>query len=277
MNTNELASQPRKSKAAVGRANREGTMLLLARLGYASTRQVARAIWSGCSPSNRKMAERTLRSLRDDGYILSRREDGGIHGEQLSALNRKGTEHLSGIAVALPGGKAHARAWMRRAHSHRTACNSVFAALYSRAESPAVNLWSELEVCASLAPLNKFKFRQECVEQTKIPDLISKHSDGLEWIEVENTYRGNTDFKKLVAFMRALFHPDASTRVVRVHFVIAANGANSIGARLRKAMTHDAHSAWPRQVKERDADILARRIRVSMLDAESLTLTPVVW
>lgn len=252
-------------------------MLLLARLGYASTRQVARAVWSGCSPSNRKMAERTLRSLRDDGLIVSRREGNSIHGEQLSALNRKGAELLSSIAVALPGGKHHARDWLRHEHKHRTACNSVFAALYSRAESLAVNLWSELEVRARLAPLSAFKYRYDGVEQDKIPDLISKHSDGLEWIEVENAYRGDRDFQKLVAFMRALFHPDASARVVRVHFIITASGAKGIGARLRKAMTHDAHSAWPRQVKDRDTDILTKHIRVSVLDAESLTLTPVVW
>lgn len=223
------------------------------------------------------MAERTLRSLRDDGYIVSCREGNSIHGEQLSALNRKGAELLSTIAVELPGGKHHARDWLRHAHKHRTACNSVFAAMYSRAESLAGSLWSELEVRARLAPLNAFKYGHEGVVQDKIPDLISRCSDGLEWIEVENAYRSDGDLQKVVAFMRGLFHPDASAGVARVHFIITSNGANSIGARLRKAMTHDAHSAWPRQIKERDTDILAKRIRVSMLDADTLTLTPMVW
>ena len=62
--------------------------------------------------------------------------------------------------------------------------------------------------------------------------------------------------------------------VACVHFVITAPGAKSIGTRLRKALTHGPDSGWPRQVRELDARILSAHIKVSVLDPETLTLTP---
>lgn len=259
------------SKRTRGHAYRVNTLRLLARLGYASTRQVARAIWWRCDESTRKMAGRTLRWLLERGYIVTRRDGDSINGEQLSAVTAAGAAWLAEHGEPLPWGKAHARDWLRHAHSHRTACNSVYTAMCGL--FPDSVAWSELEVRAGLAPICKLEYCVDGIDTVKIPDLIADHANGVEWVEVENTWRSDKDLQKMIESMRAMFR--SSKGISCVHFVITSPGAKTIGQRLHKAMTHDMDSGWPRQVKELDARILATRIKVSQLDPETLTLTPI--
>lgn len=260
---------------ALGHAYRARVLRFLARVGYGSTRQVAQAVWWRCDESTRKMAGRTLRWLMERGYIVTKRADDSVNGEQLSAVTKAGAEWLAREAEPLPYGKAHARDWLRHAHSHRTACNSVYAAVVGC--FPDAAAWSELEVRAGLAPLNTYAWRDDGAELVKIPDLVATYTEGLEWLEVENSWRSDKDFKKLVSFLRAMFWTVNRASVRRVHFVIAAPGAKTIGARLRKALTHGPESGWPRQVKETDARILRDHVRISLLDHETLTLSSVDW
>ena len=51
------------NKRTQGHIYRAQTLRLLAHLGYASTRQVTKAVWRECDESSRKMAGRTLRWL----------------------------------------------------------------------------------------------------------------------------------------------------------------------------------------------------------------------
>lgn len=273
----ELTSTSEKfmSKRDKGMAYRTATLRFLARVGYASTRQVARAVWWRCDESTRKMAGRTLRWLLSRGYIVTRRDGDSINGEQLTAVTRAGADWLASVDEPLPYGKAHARDWLRHAHAHRSACNSVYAA--SVGLFPDTTAWSELEVRAKLAPLSAFSYSVEGVPFTKVPDLVTELVDGFEWVEVENAYRGSSDFNKLVAFLRALFREQSGSGVVRAHFVVTAPGARSIGSRLRRAMTHGLDSWWPRQVKELDARILAKHLKVSVLNHETLELEEVQW
>jgi len=242
----------------------------LARLGYATTRQLAKIVWRRCDGSTRKMAGRTLRWLLDSGYIVTRRDDDSVNGEQLAAVTIAGATWLAKNGDPLPYGKAHARDWLRHAHSHRTACNSVYAAavgLY-----PDRCTWSELEIRAGLAPLGQLAYSFDGAVLGKIPDVLLELTGGLAWIEVENSWRSEKDVNKVVASMRAMV---IDKRVTEAHFVITAPGAKSIGARLRKALTHTPESGWPRQVKELDARILAEYVKVFTLNSETLELSPV--
>lgn len=262
------------SKREIGNEYRVGAMSFLARAGYASTRQIALAVWKGCDMSSRKMASRTLRWLRGKGYIVTKREGGSVNGEQLSALTAAGAAWIAENGEPLPGGKAHARDWLRHAHPHRTACNSVYAGICGDLRERVS--WSELEVRAKIAPLHQFAYTFEGVQTVKIPDLVAIHvHGGYQWIEVENAWRSETDLKKMVACLRAMFYDSRQTRFACAHFVITAPGAKTIGERLRRAMTHGPDSGWPRQIKELDARILAERIKVSTLDRETLELTRV--
>lgn len=247
-------------------------MKALARLGYASTRQLAKMLWRRCDGSTRKMAGRTLRWLLDSGYIVTKRDGDSVNGEQLAAVTAAGAAWLARNGDPLPYGKAHARDWLRHAHSHRTASNSVYAAAVGL--FPNKGGWSELEIRAGLAPLGQLAYSFDGAVLGKIPDVLLELPSGLAWVEVENCYRSDIDVAKVVASMRAMF---IDKRVSEVHFVITAPGAKTIGQRLRKALTHSPESGWPRQVKELDARILAQFMKVFSLNSDTLDLSPIAF
>jgi predicted transcriptional regulator len=103
------------SKMQQGRDYRSKTLMLLARLGYATTRQVAMAIWGSCNLSNRKMAGRTIRWLIQRGYVVEKRDGDSVAGERMVALTRAGAALLAEV-MPLPGNRSHARDWLPTQH-----------------------------------------------------------------------------------------------------------------------------------------------------------------
>jgi len=255
------------NKRELGARYRGLTLMALAHLGYATTRQVAKIVWRHCDGSTKKMAGRTLRWLHERGYIVTKRDGDSINGEQLAAVSAAGADWLAKNGDPLPFGKAHARDWLRHAHNHRTACNSVYAAVAGMESDRCA--WSELEIRAGLAPLGQLAYSHEGVVQNKIPDVLLQLTTGFAWVEVENSWRSDKDLAKVVACMRTMF---VDRRISEIHFVITAPGAKTIGARLRKALTHDAQSGWPRQIKELDSKILQGFIRIFTLNGDTLEL-----
>jgi hypothetical protein len=216
------------------------------------------------------MTGRTLRWLREAGLVVAKRDGGSVTGELLVAVNAKGAAWLSEAGEPLPGEKTHARHWLRHAHSHRTACNSVFVAL--TVQSPELAPWSELEVRAKMAPLYSITYRFRDEEVGKVPDLVVETPGGLEWVEVENSWRRERDLDKMVASMRTMFWKPTGN-LTRVHFIVTTPSARTIGQRLRRKLTHANDSGYARQIRELDARILAEHIIVSTLDHERLELT----
>lgn len=260
------------TKREIGFAYRVNALRVLSRLGYATTRQLARLILGGCDANQRKMVGRTLRWLSDNRYIVLRRNNDSINGEQLSALTTAGARWLLQHQEVLPGRKAHGRDWLRHAHSHRTACNSVFAAFGALAQE---DTFSELEVREDRCPISKFKFMLDNAEYLKIPDLVRKIEtdedvDAYEWIEVENSWRNDKDLLKMVNCMRAMFYN--RNKIFRVRFVVTSPAARSIQKRITKLMTHKADSGFSRIIRELDARILRDHLVFSELDHENLTL-----
>lgn len=260
------------NKREQGALYRVLTLKALAHLGYATTRQVAKIVWRQCDGSTRKMAGRTLRWLHERGYIVTKRDGDSVNGEQLTAVTNAGAAWLAKSGDPLPFGKAHARDWLRHAHSHRTACNSVYAAAVGLLADRCA--WSELEIRAGLAPLKQLVYNHEGILQGKVPDVLLQLTKGLAWVEVENSWRSDKDLAKVIASMRSML---VDERIAQVHFVITAPGAKSIGTRLRKALTHDAESGWPRQVKELDSKILQGFVKVFTLNSDTLEMSVVAF
>lgn len=253
-------------------------LMALARLGYATTRQLAKVVWWRCDESTRKMCGRTLRWLLRHGFIVTKRDGDSVNCEMLAAVTAAGATWLAEHGDPLPGGKAHARDWLRHAHSHRTACNSVYAACGHL--FPDTCAWSELEIRAGMSPITQLPYYLEDSATgnlemlNKIPDVLVELADGrLAWVEVENSWRSDKDLAKVVASMRAMA---ADKRIAEVRFVITAPGAKTIGTRLRKALTHGPDSAWPRQRRELDARLLAQYVKVYSLNDDTLEVSPVV-
>lgn len=261
-----------KSKQQIGREYRAKTLKFLAHVGYATTRQIAMAVLGSCDMSGRKMAGRTIRSLFALGYLARKRDGDSVAGEMMLALNRAGVAALAEL-VEMPSGRAHARDWLRHAHKHRTACNSVYAAV-TRGLDEDIG-WSELEIRAGSAPakLSAFSYSDDDgINLQKIPDLLLHGFAGPIWVEVENGWRGARDMQKLVWFLRSIFeHP--APLIDKVWFVVTASGAKTIGKRLHAALTHGPESGYPRQIRELDARILSERLAIFQLDADLLELT----
>ncbi|MDO3510591.1 hypothetical protein Q3P06_01575 [Ralstonia pseudosolanacearum] len=258
-------------KRQQGRHYRREALFALARLGYATTRQLARLLHGNCAESAVKMTGRTLRWLRDEGFVVAKRDGDSVTGELLVAVNARGAAWLSEQGEPLPRDKTHARDWLRHAHSHRTACNSVFVAL--TVQSPELALWSELEVRGKMAPLHSIKYLFDNQEVGKVPDLLLETPGGLEWVEVENSWRRERDLDKMVASMRTMFR-SSTANLARVHFVVTVLSAKTIGQRLRRKLTHHDF-AYSAPIRELDARILAQHVIVSTLDHERLELVPV--
>lgn len=254
-----------------GHQYRVTTLRLLARLGYATTRQIARGVWWRCDDSTRRMARRTLSWLVERGYIVARRADDDINQEQLVAVTTKGASWLAEVGEPLPFGKAHARDWLRHAHSHRTACNSVYVA--GCGLFPDVSAWTELEIRAGTAPLCSVTYLHDGLAVQKIPDvLFSKADEGLVWVEIENSWRSDKDLEKAISSMRVMA---AHGLVNEVHFVITAPGARSIASRLHNRLTHGPASGLAHPVRKLDQLILSRYLKFFTLNPESLVLAPV--
>lgn len=267
-----------KSKAQIGQEYRLQTLLSLARLGYATTRQIAMCLFGGSNDSDRKQASRTIRRLLDQGFVVEKRDGGSINGERMIALTRKGANAIND-QIALSGQRIHARDLLRHAHAHRTACNSVWAALHRGLIPPG---FTELEIRSGDAPhdLALFRFSMEGEIQQKIPDLLltNLHGDYFDkpvWVEVENAYRGQKDFTKLISFLRAILGKP-NPPISAVWFVVTADGAKSIFKRLQSALAHGPESGWPRQIKELDEVMLKEKIKIFTLDGDTLKLTPLM-
>jgi Holliday junction resolvase len=257
-------------KKEQGEMYRKDVLSLLARVGYASTRQIAKGVWKRCDVSTRKMAGRTLRWLLNQRLIVCKREGDGVvnvNTELLYALTSKGAAATRQFGSPLVADKVHARDYLKSSHSHRTQCNSVYVAL------PNQRIWSELEIRAKRSGLNSFTYASGGVSYSKIPDLIAVTPDNRwEWIEVENSWRSDKDLVKIRDCIRDMYRRE--NHIGCVHFVVTSPGARTIGRRLAKLMTPKDFNDYL-LTGELDKRILRSHIKVSLLNQQTLSLLPI--
>ena len=98
---------------------------------------------------------------------------------------------------------------------------------------------------------------------------ISGSARGVGWIEVENAYRNERDFQKMLAMMRAEALSE-KPRVKQFIFYITARGAARIGERFKSALAFDL-AAPPGSIAAADTKIRREMLFVFELDRESLT------
>lgn len=216
-----------------------------------------------------------LQRLVKSKLVKTKRDGDSVTGEMFAALTQKGAAFAADNSNSLPGGKSHARDWLRHAHSHRTACNSVSAA----AMATGYGVWTELCIQAGEVDEGRYSFGEK--EVTKIADLLVEEEgkDGIVWVEVENSYRNDKDLGKVIGMMRSMFRNDVNhapdKRYREVWFVITRPGAKNIGTRLRKALTHEDGDGTYVLLRKADELILAQHLKVFELDTETLELHPV--
>ncbi|KKI12317.1 hypothetical protein XA67_20250 [Comamonas thiooxydans] len=262
------------TKKELGQIYRQRTLELLARLGYATTRQIARGVFGSCSISKRKMIGRTLIWLIEARFVVTKRLGESLfcrNNEAIYALTEAGAAAARGLGAEMVANKAHGRDYLRHEHAHRTMCNSVFCALEGAA-------FSELEVRANEAPLTFVEVdSSDFGVFKKIPDLIAKTSDKtkLIWVEVENAYRSSKDLEKMLVAMRVMYQNREKFQLSHVLFVVTNDGATNIGSRLRERLLHERETGASVLLKRLDKEILGGFVRVATLDHEHMVLRAV--
>nr|WP_314899895.1 hypothetical protein [uncultured Deefgea sp.] len=78
------------SKKQQGEQNRIKVMLYLAHVGYASLRQIAKAIWRRTDASALVMASRTVKWLTEQKFVVTKQEC--VTSQLLIALSKKGVD-----------------------------------------------------------------------------------------------------------------------------------------------------------------------------------------
>jgi len=90
------------NKREQGKQYRVLVLRALARVGYATTRQLAKMVWWRCDESTRKMCGRTLRCLLKERLIVTKRDGDSVNGEQLAAVTAAGAAWLAVNGDPLP-------------------------------------------------------------------------------------------------------------------------------------------------------------------------------
>ena len=221
------------NKREIGQENRTRALYVLARLGYATTRQLAFGVWGECTDSTRKMAGRLIRRLLQARLVVERRDD--QNDERMVALTAAGAAELAHQDEGLPGGKPHARDWLRHAHAHRTASNSTYLAMASRLGSLEAG-WTEIEIHNGRAP---------------------------------------ADLAKMVAFLRELFRATPAPVQVVWFVVTVPGARTIGSRLRTALTHYDPTDGTPRQVRELDARILQQiRVLELDQEAFTLAIIP---
>lgn len=262
------------SKMQKGLAYRQQALELLARLGYATTRQLALGVHGSTTLSKRKMMGRTTRWLEALGLVVSKKQTifglSSVNAETIYALTSSGASLARSMGSPLVANKAHGRDYLRHEHAHRTVCNSVFCALPGR-------VYSELEVRSNEAPLCWISVAPtEGSAFKKIPDLIATADDnGLIWVEVENRYRSTTDLEKMISALQEMYSSRRRYNLSYALFVITDKSAKNIGARIKEKLLHAQETGISSAQRMFDKELLENFVRVIELEPDTLWLRPV--
>lgn len=222
----------------IGMQRKFDVLYFLARIGYATTRQLA-YFCMGSTSTKTNMVNRTLAKMRGEKLIRERFDRLGT--ERYVALTAAGARLAADKIPLLKNVVPKAHDNLRHVNSHRTACNGVLA-YYLRKYPPTARheCLSELEI-ASDKSIARMSYWSQTDTKTlnKTADCELKIlRDGrwhTHWVEVENCSRSPRDLKRLVAFCRQWYR-SRYNNFDQQTFVVADDSARAIGRRLTKAL-----------------------------------------
>ena len=169
----------------------------LHRFGWLRSRDLAALIWSEAKTFDgaMAMAQRTLKQLKDGGYILHRIAPDGATVYALSEAGARRLGEERGILAR--SGKDLIRELGN--YEHRCYANTFAIHRITAGQ----RIWTEREIQTHRAPIRAVK--------NKVPDGLVDLSDTLNmdgtlvlaWVEVERGYKKKADFDKMLRF---IFH-----------------------------------------------------------------------
>jgi len=195
-----------KDGRVVARENELRILRALHRFGWLRTRDLAALVWHPWArnpagkPSLRslaptsaglRMAQRTLRRLRDKRLVLdSRAPDGSI----IYALSEAGARTLQVAGIGAGSGKDLVRAFSSSYFRHRCIANEI--AVGAIVEGFRVS--TEREIAQGRWPGG------EAGIAGKKPDVLLRSGGAVWWVEVERSRKNAKDYAKLLAWLGAV-------------------------------------------------------------------------
>lgn len=192
-----------KDGRAIARENEVRVLRALHRFGWLRTRDFAVLVWQRWArnpagepdlkspvptPSGLRMAQRTLKRLRDKRLVLSSRApDGSV----IYALAEAGARALQQIGVAAATGKDMMRSFSSAHYRHRCIANEIavggivegFRASTEREIAQGLWLGGEQGVAG------------------KKPDVLLRSGDTAWWVEVERSRKNAKDYARLLKWL----------------------------------------------------------------------------
>lgn len=195
-----------KDGRAVAWENEVRILRALHRCGWLRTRDLGALVWQrwarhpagepSLAPAiptaaGMRMAQRTLRRLRDKRLVLSSRApDGSL----IYALAERGARLLMELGVAAASGKDLMRSHSSTHYRHRCIANSV--AVSAIIEGYRVSTEREIAQGAWLGG--------EAGIAGKRPDVLIRAGGRAWWVEVERSRKNNADYARLIAWLKAV-------------------------------------------------------------------------
>lgn len=213
-----------KDGRAVARENEVRVLRALNRFGWLRTRDLAALVWQewARSPAGKpslkpatataaglRMAQRTLRRLREKRLVLSSRApDGSV----LYALAEAGARALQQMGISATTGKDLMRTFSAAHYRHRCIANEIAVG----AIVAGCRVSTEREIAQGLW----FGGAQGIVG--KKPDVLIRSGDTLWWVEVERSRKNAKDYAALLKWLRTAVQDAARP-----------NGAVLLGEKMR--------------------------------------------
>ncbi|MEC5207626.1 hypothetical protein QF022_002582 [Vogesella perlucida] len=188
---------------AIARENEMRVLRALHRFGWLRTRDLAALVWQPwmaqahgepClkppepTASGLRMAQRTLRRLRERRMVLdSRAPDGSI----IYALSESGARQLSVIGIRATSGKDLVRAFSSSHFRHRCIANEIAISGICKGFKVA----TEREVAQGRWPGG------DAGIAGKKPDVLLRGNAAVWWVEVERSRKNTKDYAKLLSWL----------------------------------------------------------------------------
>lgn len=230
---------------AIARGNEVSVLRALHRFGWLRTRDVASLVWSrwasrpkegwpdfarpACSESGIRMAQRTLKRMREHGLVLSGK---GPDGAVLYALAERGARILRDGGIEAATGKDLIRSFSAAHYHHRCVANSC--AIAGIQSGFRVSTEREVSQGRWVGGLTGARGKQ--------PDVLLRDGARHWWIEVERSRKNARDYDHLLTWLM-LAIPEvvregsggmlgASRVLSGVYFICRRNFANKLTADL---------------------------------------------
>lgn len=188
--------------------NKANILKAIHRFGWLRTRDIACLVWTKWkhqpssakfdilkparpTPSQLRMAQRTVRALTVSGHLLVAK---GPDGSTIYALSSKGAQAMSTSFISASSGKDLIRAPSLGYFRHRCVSNEI--AITAMIEGFRVS--TEREIARG-----NWKWGKGGL-YGKTPDVLVKTQSCMYWIEVERSRKNQSDYKKLLSWLHEL-------------------------------------------------------------------------